>query len=72
LIRDEYTCQICFAEGVFLHVDHIKRRAEYPELRYDINNGRALCRPCHFYITFKKEMPKDSKWGVYNRIKEIA
>ena len=26
---------------------HIKHRDEYPELQYDVNNGRALCEKCH-------------------------
>ena len=26
---------------------HIKHRDEYPELQYDVNNGRALCAKCH-------------------------
>lgn len=45
--RDDYTCQNCKKRGVELHADHIKPWATYPELRYDINNGRALCVPCH-------------------------
>ena len=26
---------------------HIKHRDEYPELQYDVSNGRALCDACH-------------------------
>jgi 5-methylcytosine-specific restriction endonuclease McrA len=26
---------------------HIKHRDEYPELQYDVSNGRALCEKCH-------------------------
>ena len=26
---------------------HIKHREEYPELQYDVSNGRALCAKCH-------------------------
>lgn len=45
--RDDYTCQICRARGVELNADHIKPWAYFPELRFDINNGRTLCVPCH-------------------------
>ena len=27
--------------------DHVKPWALYPELRYDLDNGRTLCVPCH-------------------------
>jgi len=30
-----------------LHVDHIKSFKDYPELRYDVENGRVLCFTCH-------------------------
>ncbi len=26
---------------------HVKHRDEYPELQYDVTNGRALCAACH-------------------------
>lgn len=45
--RDDFTCQLCGLRGVVLHSDHIKPFALYPELRFDLSNGRALCKPCH-------------------------
>jgi len=64
LERDDYTCQICDTSGGRLHVDHIKSWSEYPELRFTESNCRALCRACHYYVTFKKIMPSNSKWGL--------
>jgi hypothetical protein len=45
--RDDYTCNHCSAKGGRLEADHIKPFAYFPELRFDIKNGRTLCKPCH-------------------------
>lgn len=50
--RDNYTCTICNdrsgkGHAVILNADHIKPWSFFPELRYDINNGRTLCLDCH-------------------------
>jgi hypothetical protein len=62
--RDNYTCQICQDYGGRLHVDHITQWKDDPGLRFELSNCRTLCVPCHYYVTFKRTMPKSSKWGM--------
>ena len=50
--RDDYICQFCGKRGGNLEADHIKPWSLFPTLRYDLSNGRTLCRPCHI-TTFK-------------------
>jgi hypothetical protein len=55
--RDNYTCCICRNRGGELNADHIKPWAYFPQLRYDVLNGRTLCVKCH-RTTFKDNL----KW----------
>ena len=45
--RDNYTCQFCGKRGGWLEADHILPLCENPNLCFDINNGRTLCKSCH-------------------------
>lgn len=45
--RDNYTCQACGKRGGKLQVDHELPFAFYPDLRFEVLNGRLLCYLCH-------------------------
>ncbi len=55
--RDNWICQLCGLDGKKIcptcghkpemHADHIKPWSQYPELRYELSNGRTLCPNCH-------------------------
>lgn len=50
-------CVQC-GSGEDLQVDHIKSFSKYPELRFDVSNGRVLCFECH---------KKTDTWGGFSR-----
>jgi 5-methylcytosine-specific restriction endonuclease McrA len=45
--RDDYRCYDCGTRGSYLEAHHIFPFATFPRLRFLIENGITLCRPCH-------------------------
>jgi 5-methylcytosine-specific restriction endonuclease McrA len=45
--RDGFACVKCGEKGKRIQADHIKPYALFPESRYDVENGRTLCKKCH-------------------------
>jgi 5-methylcytosine-specific restriction endonuclease McrA len=46
--KDKFICQVCkkhCKDDIVAH--HIKSWNNFPELRYDLQNGMVLCRSCH-------------------------
>ena len=54
--RDKFTCQMpnCGSKGR-LNAQHIKKWADNPILRFNVNNGITLCHKCHKMIHNKEE-----------------
>lgn len=67
--RDNYTCQICLVKPSVIHADHIEAWSKNEVLRYEVTNGRTLCRPCHYYVSFKKKLPENSGWALGGKAK---
>ena len=50
--RDGYACIFCGVKNgngmtIKFNADHIKPFALFPDLRFNVENGRTLCVPCH-------------------------
>jgi transposase len=51
--RDDHKCQKCGSLDK-LHAHHIKEFKDYPDLRWDLNNGITVCVFCHEKIHSRK------------------
>ena len=59
--RDNYTCQICGCNiKEIIETHHIKRFRDYPELRFDVNNGITICKFCHQLEHTKKQYKREN------------
>lgn len=48
--RDKFACKKCgkkLSKGRKIQAHHIRRWSDFPELRYNVNNGITLCWDCH-------------------------
>jgi len=66
-VRDKFTCVWCgeanrrgLGHSVELEADHIESWTTHPELRYEVDNGRTLCRSCHSTRTAKQHKERMS------------
>lgn len=65
---DNYTCWICENRGGELQAHHLRGWAEYPEVRFELGNGVALCKECHKLYGYHNEKLKRNKtsFQAYN------
>jgi len=72
--RDKYQCQLCGRLGA-INAHHIKRKIDFPELTYRLDNGITLCVQCHNVITGKEKMVQSLFTKIVKRkltIKDIV
>ena len=53
-VNDNFICQICNAQGVYVEAHHKNGWNTFPDERYDLDNGVTLCKRCHdrFHETY--------------------
>lgn len=64
--RDRFTCIVCGYRSMKprdIRADHIKPFSLFPDLRFELSNGRTLCIPCDMkygWQLFKENNPRKS------------
>jgi len=59
-VRDRWTCQKCGRKLKDLVAHHKKSFKDYPKLRFNVSNGKTLCRSCHKKV--HEEIGKQTRW----------
>ena len=54
--RDHFTCQDCGKKPKQIVAHHVKPFDEFPSLRFDVSNGVTLCRACHRYRHWMRDL----------------
>lgn len=62
-VRDNFTCQECYASHTYLEPHHIIPIRINPALMFELTNGITLCRPCH-QKTIWKESDFEDKYSL--------
>ena len=60
--RDGYACRRCGLKPKTrstLRAHHVAPWAQYPELRFDLDNGVTLCRDCHGWVHGKANTERE-------------
>lgn len=66
--RDNYSCVECGCTRKVFNAHHVKSWKNYPELRFNIDNGITLCVNCH-----RKKHPRNEAYiGKYVQLPELS
>jgi len=70
--KGNYTCDICGRRGVGVHAHHLNAWAEFPDQRYDVDNGVVLCVFHHedFHDKYGKGKNTREQYEEYRAIAE--
>lgn len=71
-LKDKFTCQKCGIKSEknnfnYMEAHHIKAFSEYPELRFEVNNGLTLCENCHSIETSKELLNNNHGKRISNK-----
>ena len=69
-IRDYSICYMCEEaadERRLMHAHHIRPKAEFPELAYNLDNGVCLCARCHIEVVHTSVSCPKKMYALFHR-----